>query len=139
MTWFAQLKRACLVLPGLAGFARGRLQRPEFEAPEQVGRRVAVLGLVLARAEARRRRGRVHRERGRVPTRPVAAAATRVVPTAAAAAAARRAWAGRSGSEEPYPIPENLPGGDRRRSLARYPKVPIPGRLAEYQAAFTQW
>ncbi len=41
------------------------------------------------------------------------------------------------GSEEVYPIPENLPDEDGSELWLRYREVPIPGRLAEYQAGLT--
>src|SRR6185295_10909964 len=47
---------------------------------------------------------------------------------------------GATGSTEPYPLPESgsLKDEDGSSLWLRYPKVPIPGRLAEYQAAFKQ-
>ncbi len=46
------------------------------------------------------------------------------------------AQGGSSGSEE-YPVPSSLPDEDGSELWLRYPIVPIPGRLGEYQAAFT--
>jgi alpha-glucuronidase len=43
-----------------------------------------------------------------------------------------------SGDMEPYPKPDSLPNETGADLWLRYPKVPIPGRLAEYTAAFTQ-
>lgn len=45
---------------------------------------------------------------------------------------------GKPGSDEPYPLPDSLPAETGAKLWLRYPKVPIPGRLAEYQAALTQ-
>jgi alpha-glucuronidase len=45
---------------------------------------------------------------------------------------------GGSGGMEPYPKPDSLPNETGAELWLRYPKVPIPGRLAEYTAAFTQ-
>jgi alpha-glucuronidase len=44
------------------------------------------------------------------------------------------------GADEPYPTPApgSLPNEDGSSLWLRYPKVPIPGRLAAYQAAFTR-
>lgn len=42
------------------------------------------------------------------------------------------------GSEEEYPFPADAPDEDGYDLWLRYPKVPIPMRLAEYQAAFKQ-
>ncbi len=41
------------------------------------------------------------------------------------------------GSDEPYPRPDSLPEEDGAKLWLRYPQVPIPRRLAEYQAALT--
>ncbi|RYZ01946.1 MAG: hypothetical protein EOO73_33720 [Myxococcales bacterium] len=41
------------------------------------------------------------------------------------------------GSDEPYPLPDSLPEETGAQLWLRYPKVPIPKRLAEYQAALT--
>ncbi len=41
------------------------------------------------------------------------------------------------GSDEEYPVPTDLEDEDGSLLWLRYPQVPIPGRLAEYQAAFT--
>jgi alpha-glucuronidase len=43
-----------------------------------------------------------------------------------------------SGGMETYPKPESLPDETGENLWLRYPKVPIPGRLAEYTAAFAQ-
>ncbi|WP_081426956.1 alpha-glucuronidase family glycosyl hydrolase [Sorangium cellulosum] len=43
---------------------------------------------------------------------------------------------GMSGSDEEYPLPDSLPDETGADLWLRYPQVPIPGRLAEYQAAF---
>ncbi|WP_437515717.1 alpha-glucuronidase family glycosyl hydrolase [Sorangium sp. So ce1099] len=43
---------------------------------------------------------------------------------------------GMSGSDEEYPVPDSLPDETGADLWLRYPKLPIPGRLAEYQAAF---
>ncbi|XXY49047.1 alpha-glucuronidase family glycosyl hydrolase [Sorangium sp. So ce269] len=43
---------------------------------------------------------------------------------------------GSSGSDEEYPVPDSLPNETGADLWLRYPKLPIPGRLAEYQAAF---
>ncbi|XXS72829.1 alpha-glucuronidase family glycosyl hydrolase [Sorangium sp. So ce131] len=43
---------------------------------------------------------------------------------------------GMTGSDEEYPVPDSLPDETGADLWLRYPKVPIPGRLAEYQAAF---
>nr|WP_234023630.1 alpha-glucuronidase family glycosyl hydrolase [Sorangium cellulosum] len=43
---------------------------------------------------------------------------------------------GMSGSDEVYPVPDSLPNETGADLWLRYPKLPIPGRLAEYQAAF---
>ncbi|MGK3963771.1 alpha-glucuronidase family glycosyl hydrolase [Sorangium sp. So ce118] len=43
---------------------------------------------------------------------------------------------GSSGSDEEYPVPDSLPDETGANLWLRYPKLPIPGRLAEYQAAF---
>ncbi|MGK3982769.1 alpha-glucuronidase family glycosyl hydrolase [Sorangium sp. So ce136] len=43
---------------------------------------------------------------------------------------------GASGSDEEYPVPDSLPNETGADLWLRYPKLPIPGRLAEYQAAF---
>ncbi|WP_438022582.1 alpha-glucuronidase family glycosyl hydrolase [Sorangium sp. So ce233] len=43
---------------------------------------------------------------------------------------------GMSGSDEEYPLPDALPDETGADLWLRYPQVPIPGRLAEYQAAF---
>ncbi|XYI02712.1 alpha-glucuronidase family glycosyl hydrolase [Sorangium sp. So ce1128] len=43
---------------------------------------------------------------------------------------------GMSGSDEEYPVPDSLPNETGADLWLRYPKLPIPGRLAEYQAAF---
>jgi len=42
---------------------------------------------------------------------------------------------GMPGSDETYPVPDSLPAETGAKLWLRYPKVPIPGRLAEYQAA----
>ncbi|WP_437630012.1 alpha-glucuronidase family glycosyl hydrolase [Sorangium sp. So ce854] len=42
---------------------------------------------------------------------------------------------GMLGSDEEYPVPDSLPDETGADLWMRYPKVPIPGRLAEYQAA----
>ena len=44
---------------------------------------------------------------------------------------------GVSGTEETYPVPTALPDETGADLWLRYPKVPVPGRLAQYQAAFT--
>lgn len=44
---------------------------------------------------------------------------------------------GKPGSDETYPVPDALPAETGAKLWLRYPKVPIPGRLAEYQAALT--
>lgn len=45
---------------------------------------------------------------------------------------------GGAGGAETYPVPSPIPTDEDGAQLwLRYPKVPIPGRLAEYQAAFT--
>ena len=44
---------------------------------------------------------------------------------------------GKPGSDETYPVPDTLPTETGAKLWLRYPKVPIPGRLAEYQAALT--
>jgi alpha-glucuronidase len=41
------------------------------------------------------------------------------------------------GSDETYPMPVTAPDETGADLWLRYPKVPIPGRLGEYQAAFT--
>lgn len=41
------------------------------------------------------------------------------------------------GSDEPYPLPSALPEEDGAKLWLRYPLVPIPGRLAEYQSGLT--
>jgi alpha-glucuronidase len=41
------------------------------------------------------------------------------------------------GADEPYPLPDSLPDETGAKLWLRYPKVPIPLRLAEYQAALT--
>jgi alpha-glucuronidase len=41
------------------------------------------------------------------------------------------------GSDEPYPLPDALPDETGAKLWLRFPKVPIPKRLAEYQAALT--
>jgi len=46
--------------------------------------------------------------------------------------------AGTGGSTEAYPIPDSIPDETGADLWLRYPKVAIPGRLAEYQAAFKQ-
>ncbi|WP_437945069.1 alpha-glucuronidase family glycosyl hydrolase [Sorangium sp. So ce296] len=43
---------------------------------------------------------------------------------------------GMLGSDEEYPLPDSLPDETGADLWLRYPKVPIPRRLAEYQAAF---
>jgi len=43
--------------------------------------------------------------------------------------------AGKPGSDETYPLPGTLPNETGAKLWLRYPQVPIPGRLAEYQAA----
>ncbi|WP_437815468.1 alpha-glucuronidase family glycosyl hydrolase [Sorangium sp. So ce1078] len=43
---------------------------------------------------------------------------------------------GMSGSDEEYPVPDSLANETGAELWLRYPKLPIPGRLAEYQAAF---
>ncbi|WP_437476229.1 alpha-glucuronidase family glycosyl hydrolase [Sorangium sp. So ce1014] len=43
---------------------------------------------------------------------------------------------GESGSDEVYPVPDSLPDETGADLWLRYPQVPIPGRLGEYQAAF---
>jgi alpha-glucuronidase len=48
------------------------------------------------------------------------------------------AMGGKAGADEPYPIPSALPAETGAKLWLRYPQVPIPGRLAEYRAAFTQ-
>lgn len=47
---------------------------------------------------------------------------------------------GLSGTTETYPLPDpgSLPDEDGSSLWLRYPRVPIPGRLAEYQAALAQ-
>jgi alpha-glucuronidase len=45
--------------------------------------------------------------------------------------------AGKSGADEPYPIPDALPQESGAKLWLRYPKLPIPRRLSEYQAALT--
>jgi len=44
---------------------------------------------------------------------------------------------GISGSEEEYPLPTDLPAETGADLWLRFPQLPIPLRLAEYQAAFT--
>ncbi|MET0791046.1 MAG: alpha-glucuronidase family glycosyl hydrolase [Polyangiaceae bacterium] len=44
---------------------------------------------------------------------------------------------GSLGSDEPYPVPDSLPAETGADLWLRYPRVPIAGRLAEYQKAFT--
>jgi len=44
---------------------------------------------------------------------------------------------GMLGSDETYPVPANAADETGADLWLRYPKVPIPGRLAQYQAAFT--
>ncbi len=39
--------------------------------------------------------------------------------------------------QEEYPVPADLPNEDGADLWLRYPQLPIPGRLAEYQAALT--
>ena len=41
------------------------------------------------------------------------------------------------GSDEEYPVPTDLGAETGSELWLRYPQVPIPGRLAEYRAAFT--
>ncbi len=41
------------------------------------------------------------------------------------------------GSDEEYPVPDHLPDEDGGDLWLRFPQVPIPMRLAEYQATFT--
>ncbi|AUX21900.1 alpha-glucuronidase [Sorangium cellulosum] len=43
---------------------------------------------------------------------------------------------GGMGSDEEYPVPGSLPDEDGAALWLRYPELPIPERLAEYQAAF---
>lgn len=43
---------------------------------------------------------------------------------------------GMTGSDEEYPVPGSLPDETGADLWLRYPEVPIPGRLGEYQAAF---
>ncbi|XXX78409.1 alpha-glucuronidase family glycosyl hydrolase [Sorangium sp. So ce134] len=43
---------------------------------------------------------------------------------------------GEIGSDEEYPVPDSLQDETGADLWLRYPKLPIPGRLAEYQAAF---
>jgi alpha-glucuronidase len=43
--------------------------------------------------------------------------------------------AGTGGGDEPYPTPTSLPDENGADLWLRYPVVPIPGRLAEYQGA----
>lgn len=42
------------------------------------------------------------------------------------------------GADEEYPVPDNLSDEDGADLWLRYPVVPVPGRLAEYQALFSQ-
>jgi alpha-glucuronidase len=44
---------------------------------------------------------------------------------------------GKQGSDETYPLPDNLPAETGANLWLRYPQLPIPLRLAEYRAAFT--
>jgi alpha-glucuronidase len=44
---------------------------------------------------------------------------------------------GKPGADEPYPVPSSLPNETGAKLWLRFPEVPIPGRLAEYQAAFS--
>jgi alpha-glucuronidase len=46
--------------------------------------------------------------------------------------------AGTGVMEEPYPKPDSLPNETGAELWLRYPKVPLPGRLAEYVAALKQ-
>lgn len=48
-----------------------------------------------------------------------------------------QAAGGATGSNEEYPLPDNLPNETGAQLWLRYPRVPIPGRLKEYQAALT--
>lgn len=41
------------------------------------------------------------------------------------------------GAEEEYPLPDNLPDENGAELWLRYQKVPVPGRLSEYQAALS--
>jgi alpha-glucuronidase len=47
------------------------------------------------------------------------------------------ATGGKQGSDEMYPAPGSLPAETGADLWLRYPQLPIPGRLAEYRAAFT--
>jgi alpha-glucuronidase len=44
---------------------------------------------------------------------------------------------GQPGADEPYPVPSSLPNETGAKLWLRFPEVPIPGRLAEYKAAFS--
>jgi alpha-glucuronidase len=44
---------------------------------------------------------------------------------------------GKQGSDEAYPVPSSLTAETGADLWLRYPQLPIPGRLAEYKAAFT--
>ncbi|WP_437595742.1 alpha-glucuronidase family glycosyl hydrolase [Sorangium sp. So ce590] len=56
--------------------------------------------------------------------------------TGAGAAGSTGTTGGESGSDEVYPVPDSLPDETGADLWLRYPQVPIPGRLGEYQAAF---
>ena len=57
--------------------------------------------------------------------------------TGAVAASGGPGIGGMPGAEETYPLPSSLPDETGADLWLRYPKVPVPGRLAQYQAAFT--
>jgi alpha-glucuronidase len=138
MTWFAQLKRACLVLPGLVGFALAGACSDQSSGAGTGGATGSGAG-TGAGASGGSGAGAGGSTANAGGTNPTGGSSGNTGGTNGGGGSGGSAGLGGSlGSEEPYPIPENLPAETGADLWLRYPKVPIPGRLAEYQAAFTQ-
>jgi alpha-glucuronidase len=137
MTWFAHLKRGGLLLPGLLCFGLAG-------ACSDQGAGGATGGATGAGAGS----GTGSGASGGVGAGSGGTSASGSGGSSAQSGGASGASGGTSGgsagtggtlgSEEPYPVPENLPAETGADLWLRYPLVPIPGRLAEYQAAFKQ-
>jgi alpha-glucuronidase len=133
MTWFTHLGRACLLLPGLACIAIAGACSDQAAGGGSGG--ATGSGATGAGASGAGASG------GGGGTTANTGGSTQSGGTGGASGGTSGGTAGLGGSlgsEEPYPIPENLPAETGADLWLRYPKVPIPGRLGEYQAAFTQ-
>lgn len=142
MTWWMQVKRAALLFPGLACFALAGACSDQGTGSNPGGSAGPAGGTSGAGANTGNGGGGAQAGAGAGgssanPGGGAGASAGGSNTGGTSGSAGSAGTGGNLGADEPYPIPDNLPDETGAELWLRYPKVPIPGRLAEYQAAFT--